>query len=521
MSFGNVSKVWNLVRSAIDSATGAEVPAARDAPRRTYNCPNCGKKAQLRSGPSRVYFAHANGVANDECELYTSPRIEYTGRRYVRSVPSESKSFIRSDHLAFGIGPFGPELALFLPPVNPEDEWTGNLQITADHISRTFRYAHLKQGRACKFPLAQGTWAVTPEGEVAEEYLARIDIGPQSLAEGQNLFDASRDLGKQILPGESVYAGDSLWWLTRNEIRLPPNLEGLASIKQFSADKEWFAYRIELQPGLVMAWQRDTLAKWLQRPVRPKRTRVWIEEPWVWAHSDLGIPIFDIGAGRLVIQSEQLVDVAVRSVDTGKVMVSGHMVSQLTWNDVEEGHWELVVNGVVRDLFLVSPAWPSPSNVLASVDGGTPIDFASVQPALDERPAGNGTLCSIDLTWGESSVAELIRLNGERLSTQGQQSVSLYLKAGSTLSIDKIGEATMAPLPPQSAAYASNLELLRQHAAWLLGVTSPTFSRTSERIRIPPVWQSDPVIRQLMDRVWAVALAPQVRQLQRLLEQNQ
>jgi len=468
-----------------------------------------------------VYFAHANGVANEECELYTSPRIEYTGRRYVRSVPSESKTFIRSDHLAFGIGSSGPELALFLPPVDPEEEWTGYLQFTADRVSRTFRYAHLRQGRACKFPLAQGTWAVTPDGEVAEEYLERIDNGPQSLAAGQNLFDASRDLGKQILPGESVYAGDSLWWLTRNEISLPPNLEGLASISQLSAGKEWMAYRIVLQTGLTMAWQRDTLAKWLQRPVRPKRTRVWIEEPWVWGHSDLGIPIFDISAERLTIQSEELVDIAVRSVDTGKVMASGHTVNRLTWNDVEEGNWELVVNGVLRDLFRVSAVWPSPSNVLASIDGGAPIEFASLQAALERRPAGNNCLVSIHLTWGESSVGDLIRLNGERLSTLAERSVALYLKAGSTLSIDKLGEATMAPLRPQTAAHGSNLVLLRQHAAWLLGVTAPTLSRASERIRIPPTWQNDPVIRQLMDRVWTVKLAPQVRQLQRLLEQNQ
>jgi hypothetical protein len=241
----------------------------------------------------------------------------------------------------------------------------------------------------------------------------------------------------------------------------------------------------------------------------------------VWGHSDQGIPIYDISVGRLTIQSEQLVDIAVRSVDTGKVMASGHTVNRLTWNDVEEGNWELVVNGVVRDLFRVSAVWPSPSNVLASIDGGAPIEFASLQAALERRPAGNNSLVSIDLTWGESSVGDLIRLNGERLSTQAERSVSLYLKAGSTLSIDKLGEATMAPLPPQTAAYGSNLVLLRQHAAWLLGVTAPTFSRASERIRIPPIWQNDPVIRQLMDRVWTVKLAPQVRQLQRLLEQNQ
>ncbi len=506
--------------SAIDSATGIEVAAARDAPRRAYNCPYCGKRAKLRSGSMRVYFAHANGVANEECELYTSPRIEYRGRRYPRSVPSETQTFLRTGHLAFGIGPGGPELALFLPPVNPGDEWAGSLQVTAGRVSRTFRCAHLKQGRSCKFPLTQGTWAVTPSGEIAEEYLERIDIGPQSLAEGQNLFDASRDLGRQILPGESVYAGDSLWWLSRNEIALPPLLENVASISQVDSYNNWFAYRVELQPELPMANQRDMLAKWLQRKVRPKPARVWIEEPYVWGHSDQGLPIFDVSAARVVIQSEQLVDIAVRAIDTGKVVVAGHSSNQLMWNDAREGQWELVVNGVVRDLFLVLPVGPCPSNLLASIDGGNFIEFASVQAELDKRPPGMTAYCSLDLKWGDDSVADLIRLNGERISTKGQQLVSLKLRAGSALSIDKVGEATLAPLPVQAVS-GPNLDYLRHRAAWLLSVASSAITRESERVRVPLIWQRDPVIRQLMNRVWTVTLAPQVRQLQRLLEQNQ
>lgn len=507
--------------SAIDSATGEEVPATREASRRTYSCPNCGKRAQLRSGPSRVYFAHANGVANEECELYRAPKIEYTGRRYVRAAPSESKSFIRSDHLEFGVGPSGPEIGLFLPAVDPDEEWPGYLQICAERVSRTFRYAHLQQGRALKFPLARGTWTITPNGEVAEAYLDRIDVGPQSLAEGQNLFDASRDFGKQVLPGESVYAGDSLWWVTRNEVFLPPTLAGLASIKEFINDSDWLAYRIELQSGLTLAWQREALGTWLQRPVRPKRTRVWIEEPTMWGHSALGIPIFDIGAGELSIQSDQAVDIAVRSVDTGMVIAAGHMVSHLTWDDIETGHWELVVNGVVRELFLVSPVEVSPSNVLASIDGSAPIDFSGVQAELEKRPAGSSASCSVELTWGESAVADLMRLNGQRLSTQDQQSVCVLLTAGSTFSIDKLGEAKMAPLPHQASLHGPDLRLLRQHAAWLLGVTASASSGARERIRIPPKWQADTVIRQLIERVWPVDLAPQVRQLQRLLEQDQ
>lgn len=506
------------MRSAIDSATGEEVLAARDVTRRAYKCPNCGKSAKLRSGSLRVYFAHANGVADAECELYVSPRIEYTGRRYVRLVATESKSSLRSDHLAFGIGPQGPQLALFLPPTDQEEGWTGTLRFTAAGISRTFHCQHLLQGQNCKFPLAEGTWAVVPDGEVAESYLERIEIGPQFLAEGQNLFDASRDFGRQILPDASVFAGDSLWWLTRNEIRLPPKLNDLASFSQEIIVKDWFIYRIELDPELGMGWQRDSLARWLQRPVRPRRARVWIEEPWMWGHSALGIPIFDITAGEMAIRSDQQVDVAVRSVETGEVMVSAEMATELIWNNVKEGYWELVANGVARELFLVSKAGPSPSNVIARIDGGPPLEFAGVQGAFAKGSKGKNALCRIELSWGEDSVADLVRLNGKRISTEREGMASLSLKPGTELSIDKFGEATWAPTLPEVVTLTSSTEPLRQRAAWLLSVSAYDRRGVRESIRVPPKWQKDPLIRQLMGATWPLALAPQVRALQRLLE---
>lgn len=508
----------NPLRSALDSATGEEVLAARDVTRRAYKCPNCGKRVKLRSGSLRVYFAHANGVANSECDLYVSPRIEYSGRRYVRLVATESKSFLRFDHLAFGVGSLGPQLELFLPPTDQEQPWIGTLRFTAAGISRTFRYQHLLQGQRCKFPLAEGTWTVVPNGGVGESYLERIEIGPQSLAEGQNLFDASRDFGRQILPGESVFAGDSLWWLSRNEIRLPPNLNNLASCSQQTIANDWFIYRIELDPVLGMGWQRDALARWLQRPVRPQRARVWIEEPWAWGHSALGIPIFDITADEMAIRSDQRADIAVRSVETGEVMVSTEMATDLSWNNVKEGYWELVVNGIARELFLVSKVGPSPSNVIARIDGDPPLDFAGVQASFAQKSKGNSALCQIELSWGEDSVADLIRLDGKRISTGKESPVLFSLKPGTNLSIDKFGEATWAPLLPRVAALTSNAEPLRLRAAWLLSVSRSDRRGVRENIRVPPKWQKDPLIRQLMGAKWPQALAPQVRALQRLLE---
>jgi predicted RNA-binding Zn-ribbon protein involved in translation (DUF1610 family) len=508
------------LRSAIDSATGEEVLPERSARRRPYNCPNCGKRVILRYGESRKYFAHATGVGDEECELYVSARIPYTGRRYIRVPSPESGAFLRSDHLAFGIGLLEPQLALFLPPTDDE-EWTGSLRFTADRLSRTYRFQHLAQGQRCRFPLMDGKWMVVPENEVSEAYLDRIEIGPQMLAEGQNLFDASRDFGKQILPGEPVFAGDALWWLSRSSVSMPPNLLDFVTLTQETIVKEWFIYRVTVSQTLVAGKDRDALASWLQRPVRPRRARVWIEEPWAWGHSALGVPIFDITDGAISIRSEQQADIAVRSVDTGELAVSADMATELGWIDVREGDWELLANGAVQEIFRVSGSLrPVTSNVVAEVDGGSAVDFVHLQAALNDVAKNRKTVCQIDLSWGEESVGDLVELNGKRLLPGNLCATSISLQPGSTLSIDKIGAVSWPPLV-ENVALFSNLRPLRQRAAWLLSVAEKANPRAQERIRVPRQWQQDPLLRQLMGLAWPDRLAAQVRTLQRLLELSQ
>jgi hypothetical protein len=508
------------VRKAIDSATGEEVPATRDAVRRAYGCPNCGKRVKLRSGSLRVYFAHQNGVADEACDLYVSPRVTYTGRRYARPASGGARSFLGSDHLAFGVGLFGPQLALFLPPADQKESWAGSLRFTSDRISRTYRCQHLRQGQSCQFPLVQGSWSVVPEGDVAEEYVERIQVGSQSLAEGQSLFDASRDLGRQILPGESVYGGDSLWWLSRHRVRIPVNLSALATFEQEIIANDWFIFKIALSTILTMGWQRDSLASWLQRPVRPRRARVWIEEPWTWGHTVLGIPILDVTSGDVTVRSEQPADIAVRSVETGEVLVSVEMASELSWTEVQEGYWEIVVNGLPRELFQVSKVAQLPANILARIDEGAQIDWFAAQSELEKADLANRARCDVELTWGDRGVADLIELNGKRVTVDTDGVGSWSLKRGDKLSIDRLGEIFRAPLLSQKRRPAEPVEPILQRARWLLGVSAVGEQVAPERIRVPSDWQDDEVIRQLKGARWRSSLAPQVRELQRLLERQ-
>lgn len=491
--------------------------AERSARRRPYNCPNCGKRVILRSGDMRKYFAHATGVADEECDLYVSAKIPYTGRRLLRAPSPESGQFLRSDHVAFGIGSLEPQLSLFLPPTGSE-EWAGSLRFTADRISRTFRFQHLVHGQSCRFPLANGKWSVVPEGDVSEEYLERIEIGPQVLAEGQNLFDASRDFGRQILPGEAVFAGETLWWLSRSAVPVPSNLIDLVAVSEEKIVKDWFIYRITLNRILDAGSQRDALANWLQRPVRPRRVPVWIEEPWAWSHSALGIPILDVDDGPILIRSGQSADIALRSVDTHEFAASVDMATELRWTDVREGDWELLVNGAVHEIFRVSASLQhAPCNLVAQVDGGPAVDFVHVQAAINEAAKRGLRDCWLELRWREESVGDLIELNGRRLNPGNSCSAILSLAPGSMLSIDKIGAASWLPLTA-NATLRPNPEPLRRRAAWLLSVAEMVDPRFRQRIRVPSRWQEDPVLRRLIGASWPDRLAAQVRVLERLLE---
>jgi hypothetical protein len=419
--------------------------------------------------------------------------------------------------MAFGIGSLEPQLSLFLPPTGSE-EWTGSLRFTAERISRTFRFQHLVHGQSCRFPLANGKWSVIPEGDVSEEYLGRIEIGPQVLAEGQNLFDASRDFGRQILPGDAVFAGDTLWWLSRSVVPVPSNLLHLATVSEEKIVKDWFIYRITLNRTLDAGSQRDALANWLQRPVRPRRVAVWIEEPWAWSHSALGNPILDVADGPILIRSGQSADIGLRSVETHEFAASVDMATELLWADVREGDWELLVNGAVHEIFRVS-ATPhhACSNLIAQVDGGPAIDFVHVQASINEAAESRRRECRLELKWREASVGDLIELNGRRLNPGNSCSVSLALAPGSTLSVDKIGTASWPPLT-RNANLCPDPEPLRHRATWLLSVADKANPRARQRIRVPLRWQEDPVIRRLIGASWPDPLAAQVRVLQRLLD---
>ena len=492
--------------------------AERYTARRVYKCPNCGKRVGLRAGDWRVYFAHAIGAANDECELYASSKVAYTGRRYKEVAGPDSKSFLHSSHLAFGFGSRGPQLALFLPPT-VEDPWSGALRITAHRQSRTIRFQHLQKGQSFVFPLVDGRWTVSPVGDVSEQYLARIDIGPQVLAEGQNLFDGSRDMGKQILPGEAIGAGEVVWWVSRSEISVPAEMRDLVSLRYEAEVAGWFVHRIILAATLDAGRERHALATWIQRPIRPTRARVWIEEPWPRAHSALGISIFNLTDGIIWIRTDHDSDVTLRSVETGDVVLNTEAVREARWQNVQPGYWELIVNGYVHELFQVSAEKiHTPHNIAVQIDGAPTNDLIHTAAILRDIFQSSRPSFQLDLAWGEDAVSDLIFFNGKLLQLRDGHIGSVLFRPGCTLDIDNLG-AAFWPAAAQDKAISPRVDSeLRARAMWLLSVVSSPYLSAGERIRLPERWRQDAMLSRLLSASWPNRFVAQLRTLQRLLE---
>jgi predicted RNA-binding Zn-ribbon protein involved in translation (DUF1610 family) len=508
------------VRTAFDSATGVEVVAEESIRWRVYACPNCGARVVLRAGPERVYFAHATGAADQGCDLYVSSRVPYTGRRYYYEAPADSAGFLRSEHMAFGVGPQGPRLALCLPAVGPED-WTGDLRVETYRQSHTFRRQHLAREQRIVFPLIDGQWSVTPRGTVSDQYLARLNLGVQVLSTGQNLFDALEDLGRQIMPGQSVSAGDLLWWVSRDDVAVPADIAGLVSVERMSKTNGWAVSRIALSTTLDAGRDRDAVAAWLQRPIRPQLARVWIEEPWPWAHTAFGMPIFRVGDAGIRFRADRDVDITVRSVEGATEVLQEVAVSDVLWTHATEGDWELLVNGRVCDLFRIAGELAEvPRNFIARLDGEEIAGFAQIQSEILAATSSPRAARRLDLEWGEETVAGLLRLNGRSLGPKGDQSIEVVLRPGDALTFENFGDVVWPRFETEDPKVEKSKDDMRWRAKWLLSVAASPARPGPQRLLVATSWQRDPLFQRLARASWADNFTAQVRVVQKMLGES-
>jgi Competence protein CoiA-like family len=205
------------VDTATDAATDRLVLAESATRRRRYLCRRCHAEVILKSGmKNAAHFAHAKGEAAPDCEDYFPSAFVYRGRRSTWETLETTERPADSLDLYIEVLATGPRLLLWVPPVENEVAWGGVLQITTQRLTRSLTARHLQRGQFVSFDLVDSTWTVSIDGDVPEDYLSRIDVGPGSLETELNLFDATHSPGRKLGAAAAVRLGDAVWLVTRN-----------------------------------------------------------------------------------------------------------------------------------------------------------------------------------------------------------------------------------------------------------------------------------------------------------------
>lgn len=507
---------------ARDIATGELVWASDAIARRLYRCPSCGQRVNVREPrfSFRVrHFAHAIGVADQNCKLYFPPTFRYSGRAAAYEYSSEADQ-LHHDHLELNVGPRGPLLALCLPPTG-KGEWTGSVQFSAQRVSRQLKWHHLQRGQRIEFPLFDGRWSLTPNGVVALEYLESVQLGAQSLEAGANLFYVERALGRRVLPAESISCGESVRWLSRQPFQLPNELRSPIGVECEYQSNGWTLNRLAI-PEQLSSVQLRVLTEWIQRRVAERRVRVWVESPFADAYTAQGAPIYPCNS-TLKIRSDRTVDFKMRSVGTARVIQEVVDATECVLEANEEGHIELLVNDHHSDFFYIGAAG-KPINALVRFAGAEFGDISCAQQSLDAVISSGRDRCPILVNVGHSAVAEI--LSAAQLNVESDDRViRTELRPGSSLRFDNLGEVRWPlPAPALVEDAVSNARecqgeapRLQERIRWLRSLAGhPT--ATSIRLRLPtPLAQLAP-FASLATLSWSVRWAPHLRLLQRDLE---
>jgi hypothetical protein len=503
---------------AIEPSTGREVPAELGRAGWIYRCPTCGARVQIRKAADRaVHFVHLHGTARPDCENYTPSRLVYR-----RRPPGEGRRVgpgIATSYLSFAMTIDGPRMGLWLPPA-PDATWDGAIEVEAIETSRQFRAGNLRNGQRIEFPLVDGQWIVRDVGDVADEYLERIERGRQSLDISGSIFDASSTVGRQVLPGQSVAYGQALYWVTR--VVLDPRAPGvrLCAVDKVGFACGWHIYKVELPEGAYSGDEFMELVQWLERRIRPARATVWIESPWPRATTDSGFPVFDPADGEIVIKADRPVDMRIADARTGSTVMERFTRQFLRVLDLHQGTYDLLINDLPHETFVVEAGGGSGAAVLIRMADQVEMALANGQPALDGLIVSRRRMVPLELTWAHPAVGAVVKLDGRALGQSGALGVSIQMRPGLRLDAEGLGalEWPAGASEVREKGVAIPFQL-RARAKWLLSHANPGNERGGARVVVPDALCNEGVFQRLAYARWCAELSPQVRAMSKLLKE--
>jgi hypothetical protein len=504
---------------AIDPSTGVEIHADSAQTGHIYRCPTCGARVTLRSGPIRSdHFAHLQWAAKPDCENYTPSRFEYR-----RRPPGERRTVragVATSYLSFSLSIDGPRLGYWLPPA-PDASWPGAIEFEAHETSRIFRASDLWNGQRVEFTLIDGQWEVRNTGIVADEYMELLAMGWQSLDASGSIFDAETVVGRQILPGQSVAYGQSLYWVSRVALEQQSPGVRLCDVEEVCCVNGWYVYFVELPLGVYTGDDFAELVQWLERRVRPVRPKVWIESPWPRSTTSSGFCVYEPADGELVVCADQVADIRIGDSRTGNTVVAQFSQQRLVATDLPIGVYDITINDELHETFvLMASSDVDSDSILVRFAKHAPVSLAYAQSVFGEWIASRKRSVSLVLTWGHPAVRSVVRLDGRPISQYEAMQAEVVLSPGMRLDAGNLGrlewpaETTVDtepdhPVPPQ----------LRQRATWLLSVAKSCMDGKGERVAVPYSLRNDALFKRLAIASWNQHLIPQVRAMSKLLSE--
>lgn len=504
------------MHSAIDRATGDTVLAAQATPRRRYRCTRCDAEVMLRTGAVRIpHFAHVAGEADPDCDLFFSVSSAHLGRPQRRNWSETGEDRASGCALFFSEQAGGPQLYFWLPASTSRSNWSGLIRFEANQVTRQLTHSHLERGQLIAFNLLDGQWLITIDGQVSDDYLSQLEVGPGSLESGLNIFLASKSPGPRLGPTDVVRLAESYWIITRQfNFELDRRAASTITIP-ISSVGGWLVYLMTL-PETATVETLANLSGWLQRPVRHARAEIWIDRPWPSSKTPDGtpvIPLMDIG---VELKSDTPMDIEIRSSLNGHSVASFPFCSRALWKSVSEGRWTVFGNDAAFLSFVITVTPPLiPAALTVQVNDSVLLDLYRAQELINELATAGQTTASLELRWNCDAIAAIIRLNGISPDlAAGQDHWNFVLRPGDHLHVGNLGSIVWVStqiIAAPSLKYRKLDEAILMRLRWLISVSNRPNQINELVACVPSSLLKHPVLYRFSCARWPRGYAPHIR----------
>jgi hypothetical protein len=494
------------VRQAVDRKTGALVDARSARHGIAYECGCCEAPVVIVRAET-IHFAHRKGRARPDCEQYVVSEIRYSGRPQRPKEHTELESTDVS-YLSFTMSPEGPELSLRLPAVT-SNRWPGTVRLVASS-TRTLGYSHIGVGATLAFALTDGQWTLSAIGEVAEEYLARITLGRQSLEFERNLFRG--ESGRQLGPSDAVFLGETIWWVRRDAAQLNSELDRVGCVLIYEAFG-WRVYSVTL-PMSAGAQDLATYSQWLQRRVKPRLPSVWVSTPWPRQESPDKTLVFWASDGPIGWRTSEAVHFELRDAGGKSELAPGSPASEFSWTQPKPGEWIVYVNEVRRGLIRVLAEKPDAQSLAVVSIAGKTTGIEQLQSHTDRALAAGDASLDCSFQFGSKTLAEMLEARGN-LEGDDPLRRNATLRPGSHLNL---GHALYVRWPEAAPRLVTRVKESKPSALarWLLSIGSPVRHEGYISMLVPTrLTGRDPIFERMSRLAWPMAYVAQVRSVEK------